>query len=216
QTLGEEMIPEARVNGSSGWAEARLVSARGGGGVEQVAGVGGRGTQSGGGLGGRGGGGGAAWGGGGARGLHRVDAPRGVRDSVRRRASASRRTLPAGASTAFTRRAGSTVCGQAASYDSFPASLDRLKGVRVAGTLDALPDGAPEARPLNGVEVSRPRLPGKAELDFRAFQLPRRRDRTETVPIAAREVRLVGAALRRRYERLAAPDDSEHSGIDRR
>src|SRR6186997_2189894 len=54
-----------------------------------------------------------------------------IRDSVRRSASASRRTVPAGTSTALTVQPGSTVCGQPDSYDSFPASLDRLKGVRV-------------------------------------------------------------------------------------
>jgi hypothetical protein len=35
-----------------------------------------------------------------------------------------------------------------------------------------LPDGAPEARPLPGVEVTRPGPAGEAELGFRAFQPP--------------------------------------------
>ena len=82
-----------------------------------------------------------------------------IRDSVRRSASASSRTVPAGASTALTAQAGSTVCGQPDSYDSFPASLDRLKGVRVEGQptrpagccrSTAQDDPAERARPIDG------------------------------------------------------------------
>src|SRR2546429_978223 len=139
-----------------------------------------------------------------------------IRVSVRRRASASRRTRPAGASTALTGWAASTVCGQAASCDSFPASLDRLKGFGSRGTLNALPDGAPEARPLRGIEVTRPRLPGQAEVGFQALQSPRRHNRPETLAIATYEKCLVDGTFRRRNELVGAPNDSEHSGIDRR
>src|SRR3954464_7083650 len=93
-----------------------------------------------------------------------------IGESVRRIASASSRILPAGASTALTTQAGSTGCGQAGASDSFPASLDRVKGVRLRGTLDASPDGVPEARPLPCVEVARTGSPVEAELAGAAFQ----------------------------------------------
>src|SRR5712691_5602986 len=140
-----------------------------------------------------------------------------IRDSVRRSASASRRTVPDGASTMVTALAGSTVCGRVASYDSFPASLDRLKGVRVVGeTLNALPDGAPETRPLRGIEVTRPCLPGETELGLTAFQSARRHGRPQAAAIASREERLIGGTVRCRDERLPSPNDPEHAGVDRR
>ena len=62
-----------------------------------------------------------------------------------------------------------------------------LKGFGSGGTLNALPDGAPEPRPLRGVEVTRPRLPGEAELGFTAFESVRSHDRAQAAAIAARE-----------------------------
>ena len=64
-----------------------------------------------------------------------------IRESVRARPSLSRRTFSGETTPALRAQPGSAVCGQAASFDSFPASLDRLKGVRSRGTLSARPDG---------------------------------------------------------------------------
>jgi hypothetical protein len=52
-----------------------------------------------------------------------------MRESVREIASASRRIFPE-ASTALTAQPESGMWGRAWSFDSFPASLDRVKGVR--------------------------------------------------------------------------------------
>ena len=53
-----------------------------------------------------------------------------IRESVRESASASRRSFPDASAVLMARQA-STVRGRASSSDSFPASLDRVKGVRV-------------------------------------------------------------------------------------
>src|SRR6185437_8024601 len=118
-----------------------------------------------------------------------------IRERVRRSASASSRILPAGASTALTTRARSTGCGQAGASDSFPASLDRVKGVRLRGTLDASPDGVPDAGPLPCVEVARTGSPVEAELAGAAFQQVCSHDRSEPLPVPPREKCLVTTAV---------------------
>src|SRR5438093_5647977 len=92
---------------------------------------------------------------------------------------------------------------QARSFDSFPASLDRVKGVPTCRTLDASPDGMREQRrPLRGIEVAGGRAAVEAELCFELLQLRPGDHGARSVSVPAREERTVGACIPRGDERL--------------
>src|SRR5215210_3172869 len=138
-----------------------------------------------------------------------------MRVRVRLSASSSSRTLPTGASTAFKAQAGSTVCGHAGAYDSFPASLVRAKGVRSRGSLTRPPDDALVQRgPLPGVEVPRLRVPFEAELRLALLEVAPGHNGARAVSIGPDEEGLIRAALRGRNQRLRSPLDAQDRSGD--
>src|SRR6266508_1079520 len=139
-----------------------------------------------------------------------------IRESVRARPSLSRRTFSGAATRALRARTGSAVCGQAASFDSFPASLDRLKGVRSCGTLSARPDGVDtpvQLGPLPDVQIAWPGLPVETELDREPLQFTRQEDPAQALPVAARQEGFVHMAFDSRDQRLGAANDPKDAGV---
>ena len=81
------------------------------------------------------------------------------------------------------------------------------------GTLDASPDGVPDAGPLPCVEVARTGSPVEAELAGTAFQQVSGHDRSEPLPVPPREKCLVVTVIAFPNERLGPAVDPKQASV---
>src|SRR5439155_26908894 len=105
---------------------------------------------------------------------------------------------------------------QAAAFDSFPASLDRVKGVQARGSLSGSSDGTKEGGPGPRVEVARTRPWCKAEVTGEALDRQRRRNRAEPATEPRLHELRIPADFADRDKRLVTSHGPEDAGVDRR